>query len=149
MNEAVLAAIRDKLGRSQRVINALDKSDADSILKVDVTDPRVRVMNSLEDVAGQTACLELLPSSNNRYTGREDGFIAVACYAAKLLDAVRIRTAVKKEINDPAQSWESIDAEAGIIQDQHYVGDGGASWDQAVQLYRADGSIGMIVQSVP
>jgi hypothetical protein len=148
MNRAILEAYRDRLGQAQRVVNALDQSDADSTAKLSTTDTRVRVASSLLEVQSQTIVLQFSTASDESpYTHREDGFLDVAGFGRTELDATRIRDAVRREINDLAQTYPSVASSVGWIQYSHYEGDGATTWEQDIQLFRANGTIAVIIQN--
>jgi hypothetical protein len=141
MNRAIIAAVRDKLGTSQRVINALNASDTDSYDKVSTVDTRVRMAGTVLELAADTIVLNDGTSTETAQVHRVDGFVDVWCYGRTRYQAMRIRDAVRREFNDFGQGYLVVSPSVGRVTYQHYSGDGSLVWLQPEQLYEAQGTI--------
>lgn len=140
MRREILIAYRDRLGKSQRVVNALDKSDTDSDTLNASTDARVRVASTLDDVAAQTIILTPTAGDEDFQVRRDTGFIDVRCFAVTMLDVLRLRDACHKETTSCVNGFITISSSAGIVAYQGWAGDGSVRWIDELQLYEADGS---------
>ena len=146
MNGFILEALRNRLGRAQRVINALDASDTDSTAKAATVDARARVTHSLAGVQGQTIAIAAEPSDENQFLFNEDGFVSVSGFGKTERSAIRIRDAIRKEMNDMTQPFPPLDASVGRFEHMRYTGDGALSFDPVTQLFQAEGTVRIIVQ---
>ena len=60
--------------------------------------------------------------------------------------AIRIRDAIRKEMNDMTQPFPPLDASVGRFEHMRYTGDGALSFDPVTQLFQAEGTVRIIVQ---